>query len=244
MLDLFVDLDRTSPVPLYHQVAERIERAIEEGQLPPGARLDNEVALAEDLGLSRPTLRRAIQRLVDKGLLVRKRGVGTQVVHGQVRRPVELTSLYDDLVRASQTPTTRVLVHELVPADGDVAAALRLPEGRPVLHLRRLRLAAEEPLALLENHLPAELARLSTEELERRGLYQLLRARGVGIRVANQRIGARRATGEEARLLDEPRGAPLLTVQRTAYDDTGRAVELGRHVYRAEHHSFEVTLVQ
>lgn len=244
MLDLFVDLDRGSPVPLYFQVAERLERAIHDGQLAPGDRLDNEVALAEDLGLSRPTLRRAIQRLVDKGLLVRKRGVGTQVVHGQVTRNVELTSLYDDLVRAAQTPTTRVLLHEVVAAPDDVADALGLGPADSVLHVRRLRLAQDEPLALMENYLPGELTRITAEELEHRGLYQLMRSRGVGIRVAKQRIGARRATGEECRLLAEPRGAPLLTAERTAYSDTGRAVELGRHAYRPLHHSFEVTLVQ
>src|SRR6188508_51812 len=102
MSALSVDLDRSSPVPLYYQVAQQIEHAINEGQLSPGDRLDNENSLAEQFGLSRPTMRRAIQELVDKGLLVRKRGVGTQVVQSPVHRRVELTSLYDDLTRAGQ----------------------------------------------------------------------------------------------------------------------------------------------
>ena len=114
MTELFVDLDRSSPVPLYFQVAQQIERAISEGDLAPGDRLDNEISLAEQFGLSRPTMRRAIQELVDKGLLVRKRGVGTQVVHGQVTRPVELTSLFDDLTHHHQTPTTQVLINEII----------------------------------------------------------------------------------------------------------------------------------
>ena len=107
MAQLFVDLDRSSPVPLYFQVAQQIEQAIDQGELAPGDRLDNEISLAEQFGLSRPTMRRAIQELVDKGLLVRKRGVGTQVVHGQVTRPVELTSLFDDLANHHQAPTHR-----------------------------------------------------------------------------------------------------------------------------------------
>jgi DNA-binding GntR family transcriptional regulator len=86
--NLAIDLDRSSPVPLYFQVAEQIAEAIRRGDLAPGARLDNEILLADKLGLSRPTIRQAIQYLVDKGLLVRKRGVGTQVVHGQVKRSV------------------------------------------------------------------------------------------------------------------------------------------------------------
>ena len=92
-----IRVDRSSPVPLYYQVAQRLEELIEAGRMPPGYRLENEIALADQLGLSRPTMRQAIQHLVDKGLLVRKRGVGTQVVHGRVRRQVELSSLYDDL---------------------------------------------------------------------------------------------------------------------------------------------------
>ncbi|MEG0161805.1 MAG: GntR family transcriptional regulator, partial [Aurantimicrobium sp.] len=92
-LSEFMKLERTGPIPLYFQVSQIIEAAILNGTLPPGSRIENEVALGERVGLSRPTIRRAIQDLVDKGLLVRRRGVGTQVVHGQVTRGVELTSL-------------------------------------------------------------------------------------------------------------------------------------------------------
>ena len=96
-------LDRSSPVPLYYQLARQLESAIEHGALGPGSLLGNEIDLAGRLGLSRPTVRQAIQSLVEKGLLVRRRGVGTQVVHSQVRRPLELSSLYDDLEAAGQT---------------------------------------------------------------------------------------------------------------------------------------------
>ena len=107
-------VNRSSPVPLYFQVAEQIERAIHDGHLLPGDRIANEVALADQLGLSRPTMRQAIQTLVDKGMLVRKRGVGTQVVHAPIRRSVELTSLYDDLKRSGLRPTHAVLGLDLV----------------------------------------------------------------------------------------------------------------------------------
>src|ERR1700735_2172967 len=102
-------VDRNSPVPLYFQVAEHLEQLIESGELPTGSRLENEIDLADQLGLSRPTMRRAIQYLVDRGLLVRKRRVGTQVVNAKVRRKIELTSLFDDLDKASRVPSTRVL---------------------------------------------------------------------------------------------------------------------------------------
>ncbi len=243
MTELFVDLDRSSPVPLYFQVAQQIEHAINEGGLAPGDRLDNEISLAEQFGLSRPTMRRAIQELVDKGLLVRKRGVGTQVVHGQVTRPVELTSLFDDLATHHQAPTTKVLNNETMRATDEVSVMLAVPAGSEVLHLRRLRYAHGEPLAIMENFLPADLIGVGEGDLAARGLYQLMRGKGVNIRVAKQRIGARTGTPEECGLLNEKRGTPVLTMERAAHDDSGRPVEWGKHCYRASQYSFEVTLV-
>ncbi len=243
MLNLRIDLDRSSPIPLYFQVAQELEKAISAGTLEPGAKLPNEISLADRLGLSRPTMRRAIQELVEKGLLVRKRGVGTQVVHGEVTRPVELTSLFDDLSRDHRSPKTTLLVKELMPADDRVASELDLPARRSVLHLRRLRFSDGEPLAILENYLPEWLADIADEDLETNGLYQLMRSRGVNFRVAKQRIGARSATAAECQLLQEKRNSPLLTMDRATYDDSGRTVEWGHHVYRASQYSFQVTLV-
>lgn len=239
-----VDLDRASPVPLYHQLAQQLEAEIARGALGPGARLDNELALAAAVNVSRPTMRRALQQLVDKGLLVRRRGVGTQVVHGTVTRPVELTSLYEDLARRGQRPTTQVLTHETVRAAEDVALVLGLPAGTCVLHLRRLRGADGEPLALLENFFPADVVQLDEADLVRHGMYQLLRAEGITIRVARQRIGARTGTTEECRLLGERRNSPLVTIERTTHDDSGHIVEWGRHAYRASRYIFEATLVR
>ncbi|MDV3128223.1 GntR family transcriptional regulator [Mycobacterium sp. 21AC1] len=239
---LSVELDRSSPVPLYYQVAQVFEKAILDGQLKPGDRFENELALASRLNLSRPTTRRAIQELVDKGMLVRKRGVGTQVVQTPVHRPVELTSLYDDLTRAGQEPATKVLDYSVRPADDDIAERLNLEVGSEVVMMRRLRSSGGQPLALMTNHLPAAIAP-DREELERAGLYQSLRSRGVHIRLARQRIGAKAADREEARLLDEKPKAPLLVMERTAFDDSGRIVEFGSHAYRASRYYFETTLV-
>ncbi|WP_051147459.1 GntR family transcriptional regulator [Glaciibacter superstes] len=238
-----MDLDRSGPVPLYFQIASRIENAILEGDLPPGSRLENEIALGERLGLSRPTVRRAIQELVDKGMLVRRRGIGTQVVHGQVSRKVELTSLYDDLASGDRHPSTSLLLHEVIEADARIAEVLGVPVGDPILHIRRVRGADDVPVAVLENYLPRDLVDLSEEDLAEHGLYQLLRARGTMIRVARQRIGARRASAEETTLLEIDKGGPVLTMERTAFDNSGRAIEFGSHCYRPDLYSFEVTLV-
>ncbi|QNS03367.1 GntR family transcriptional regulator [Streptomyces xanthii] len=240
---LELGVDRSSPVPLYFQLSQQLEAAIERGALSPGSLLGNEIDLAGRLGLSRPTVRQAIQALVDKGLLVRRRGVGTQVVHSQVRRPLELSSLYDDLAAAGQRPETRVHTNILVPATAEVAAELGLAEGEPVHRVERLRLAHGEPVAYLCNHLPTGLLSLEDSRLEATGLYRLMRSAGLTLHSARQSVGARAATPAEAGHLGEAEGAPLLTMRRTTFDATGRAVEFGAHVYRASRYSFEFQLL-
>jgi DNA-binding GntR family transcriptional regulator len=221
---LTYDIDRSSPTPLYFQLAQAIEGAIAGGALPAGSKLENEVLLAQRYGLSRPTVRRAVQELVDKGLLVRKRGVGTQVIQPHVRRSVELTSLYDDMIRAGEVPTTEVLSLDRVPASAEIAQELDLEEGDEVVVLRRLRRSHGEPLALMTNHLPGRFDP-SVEELAERGLYQFLRSRGVHLRVAHQRIGARLARADGLRRPRQPGGVrppPLPGLALRLRSDAGR----------------------
>jgi DNA-binding GntR family transcriptional regulator len=239
-----IEVDRSSPIPLYFQVAEQIAEAIHRGELRPGDQLDSEVQIAEALGLSRPTIRQAIGHLVDRGMIVRRRGVGTQILPLPARREMELTSLYDDLDRAGRKPTTEVLRLARVGVGTEAAGALGLLPGTEVLHVVRLRRSEGEPLALMRNWLPTPMPSLTVEALETRGLYDVLRKAGIRICVARQRIGACTADEEQARLLDEQVGEALLTMERTAYDDHGRAVEYGSHIYRASRYSLEVTVTE
>jgi len=241
------DLDRNSPIPLYFQVAQAMEAAIADGRLPPGTRLDNEVHLAQVLGLSRPTMRRAMQYLVDKGVLVRRRGVGTRVVQPKVRRPLGLSSLYEDLKGTGQEPSTQVLSLDVATVPPQIAGLLAVSADDVVTVLVRLRSAAGRPIARLTNYLPHAIPglaeALTVEALQTRGLYEVIRSVGIHLHAADQSIGARTATPEEAELLDEPRGAALLTMARTAYDDHGRVVEYGSHIYAASRYSFELSLL-
>lgn len=241
---LRLTVDKTSPVPLYHQVAQALEEAIHSGELPPGTKLDNEIDLANRLNLSRPTMRKAMDQLVRAGLLVRKRGVGTQVVGTQVRRSLELSSLHDDLRRSGGAPTTAVLDLARVPAGEEVAERLGLAPGDDVYHLVRLRSTDGAPLALMENWIPSALCELTREQLEADGLYSVMRGQGVNFQLAHQRVGAVAATAYQAEQLGVEPGAALVTMSRTAMDDLGRPVETGRHVYRSDKYSFELTLVQ
>ncbi len=239
-----VSLDPSSPVPLYHQAARILEEAIEDGRLPRGSRLEGEIYIAEKLGISRPTMREAIKRLVEKGLLIRRRGIGTIVAPKPVRRAVALTSLYDDLKEAGREPRTRVLSFEEVPCPPEVAEHLGVSASTPVLRFERLRVAGLDPIALMRNFIPADLLEMDSGSLEQAGLYELMREGGIAPHIANQAIGARKAGAEEAELLEIEPGDPVLTMNRVAYDPNGRPIEHGYHRYPAESYWFEMMLVE
>lgn len=240
MAALPIQIDRTSPVPLYHQLAEQLTAAISGGTLRPGDPFENELAMADRLGLSRPTVRRAISELVNKGLLVRRRGIGTTVANQMVHRRAELTSLYEDLQREGRAPRTDVLSIQPRATDERAAEALGLPPDTPLVAIVRLRYAGDVPLAILRNWLPPAVDDLTTSQLEQDGLYAVLRARGIRPTVARQRIGARNATAEERRTLRMSKAEPLVTMTRSAYDADGQPVEFGDHCYRADQYSVEV----
>ena len=232
--------DRASPMPLWGICATRLQSLIESGRIPLGARIENEVSLSERLGVSRPTMRRAMQELVDQGLLVRKPGAGTQVVMRDVRRPVALTSLHDDLVKSGREPRTAVLSFEVIPAPDALALALRIPPRSSVTSVERVRYADDEPLALMHNMIPVQVAKLTRADLERRGLYECLRdVPGALPCTATEVIGARTATPEECVILGMKRGSAVLTMTRTAWNGDEHGVEYGSHIYRADRYAFE-----
>ena len=242
--ELDITLERNSPVPLYYQVAQAIEHAINTGALAPGDRLENELSLTSRLGLSRPTARQAIQELVKKGLLVRKRGVGTQVVRSQFRRTEALSSLNEDIIKAGKIPSTRLLEYSVGPLDQDIRDAIDVGtvSESEFIKIRRLRLADDVPLAILTNYLPTRFE-ITEEDMQSKSLYACLRSLGVNLKIAHQQISARLMTDDEAELLDAETPAACLTVDRIAYDDVGQFVEFGRHMYHAAQYSIQSSLV-
>lgn len=241
-MQLPIAIDRNSPVPLYHQLATQLTEAIESSTLKPGDLFENELALADRLELSRPTVRRAISELVAKGLLVRRRGIGTTVANKVVHRRNELTSLYDDLERTGRTPVTRVLDFDRERVDANAAEHLGVAPDVPLIYIERLRLADETPLAVLRNWLPPRYDQITPEELQHTGLYALLRRSGARPVVARQTIGARPARPAERKALEIGRGEPVLTMTRDAYDAEGTPIEFGDHCYRADQYAFDITV--
>jgi DNA-binding GntR family transcriptional regulator len=195
-------------------------------------------------GVSRPTVRQGIQELVNRGMLVRRRGIGTQVVASQVKRRAQLTSLWDQLVASGHRPSTIVRRLETIPAEEEVARALDIETGTPVTALERVRLAGTEPLAIMKNWLaPDDRLQFTTGDLEAQSLYALLRRRGIQPQIARQMIGAKTATTEEAETLGLAVGAPLVTVRLVMQDRSGATIEVGSHVYDATRYVVESTVV-
>lgn len=242
--DLPINLDPDSPVPLYHQIADGLKAQIVGGRLARGDYLPSELVLADSWQVSRPTARRALQELVDSGMLVRRRGVGTQVVASQMRRAPGLTSLYKDLIGDGRVVSTQLVAFEVVPADATVSDALEIEAGEAVYAIERIRSADERPLALMRNWIPRSVAPdLARSQLEAGSLYESLRVAGVRPHSGSQVIGAKVASAEEAKALGLKPGAPLLSQRRLAQDEQGRVVELGMHLYDADQYSMEFSVI-
>jgi len=242
--DLAITLDYDSPVPLYHQIADELKAQIVEGRLTRGEYLPSELVLADSWRVSRPTARRALQELVSSGMLVRRRGVGTQVVASQVRRAPGLSSLYKDLIGDGRAVGTELVSFDVGTAAQDVRQALEIDAGEPVVAIERIRSADGRPLALMRNWLPRFVAPgLDRSDLETGSLYEALRAAGVRPHSGSQVIGAKVATEDEAEALGLDLGAPLLSQRRLVHDEQGRVIELGRHLYDAAQYSMEFSVV-
>ena len=238
---LDITIDRASKTPLHSQISEPLASLILDGTLPAGTRLEDELSMAKRLEVSRPTARQALQHLVDRGLVKRRRGVGTIVSPMHVHRPMQLTSLLADLSAAGHATSTTVLDYTEHEADAEAAEHLEVEEGTAVVSCTRIRCADGEPIAVLSNLMPASMAP-TREELEKGGLYDLLRTQDIIPTTAKQVIGARNATTREAEQLHERRRAALLTATRITYDQSGRVIEYGQHIYRASRYTFETSL--
>ncbi|WP_022868989.1 GntR family transcriptional regulator [Schaalia vaccimaxillae] len=236
-----ISLDRESTVPLYNQIAEPLGQMITTGALLPGQLIEDEVSMANRLEVSRPTARRALQDLVSRGLLTRRRGAGTRVTPTHVRRPLSLTSLNEDLLKAGFTPTTEVVSYSVKLADEEAASHLSCAPGTEVIHIVRRRLVDDQPLALMTNVLAAAHAPRLTD-LNSKGLYACLAEKGIRPVSAHQEIGARILRPSEAEPMAMRVGDPVLTMTRTAYDSEGTVIEYGTHIYNAELYSFRLTL--
>lgn len=236
-----IKIDRDSSTALHQQISTPLENMIASGELPPGQIIEDEVSLAKRLEISRPTVRRAMQDLVSKGLLSRRRGVGTRVSPSPFQRQIKLSSLTEDFIDAGHTTRTEVLRYEVRFANEEIAENLACDTGDEIVFFERLRWLDNSRLALMQSYVPSDIAP-SLTDLDRDGFYRCLAASGVQLSSGYQQVGAKNASEREAKLLHLEPGSAVVTMRRTSYDTDGRIVEFAHHCYDAAQYTVTVPL--
>ncbi len=221
-------ISRSSKIPLYHQLYEELRSQILNGELEPGDMLPTESELLDQYGISRNTVRQALDMLVNDGLIVRERGRGTFVAQPKIEQGLtRIISFTEDMRRRGLKPGTRVLQRRLVPAPEHIAETLGVPVGEELAHLERLRLADGAPMSIEKSYLvhrycPGVLER----DYSRVPLREALaREYNIFLVHARQHISAIAAPVDIATHLDIAPGAPLLYIERTTFTATETAVE-------------------
>ena len=229
--------DALRPHPKYAQVRDDVLALI--GELPAGSPIPPERTLSSRFGVSRVTLRRAVDDLVREGLLIRRQGSGTYVAEDKITQRVSTTSFSENMRRRGLVPSSRVLAFERAAAGARAARQLQISPTDEVVEFVRLRLADDEPMALETVVMPAALVPgLQPDDVARGSLYALLDER-YGLRVvAVQQVIEPTVTSEEESVhLNQPLHAPALLVRTTARDDTGRVLEFARSMFRGDRYA-------
>ena len=234
-----------SGIPLHEQISSWLKEKIESGELPPEAQLPSEHDLREGFGVSRVTVRRALQTLEADGLIFRRQGLGSFVCDRRLAQGlVRLTDFAQDVARAGLEATSVVLHRAHEPASAPVADRLGVEPGSPLLRLDRLRLGDGNPLALDRTWIPPYYAQLlEGRDLERETLYGILeRDCGIPVLSGRYRITAASADPECSRHLGVPRGEALLVIERTSRTVGSRAIYFQRRFYRSDRMAYELEL--
>lgn len=233
-------LDPQGPTPLYLQVRNGLARVIREGMFGPDDALPSERSLAETLGISRVTARKAIDALSAEGLIVRRHGSGNYIAPLLEQPLTRLTSFTEELQQRGFAPGSRWVRRFLGVAGPEEMVALGLSPGARVARLERVRLADDTPMAYELSTLPATI--VPQPEAVKDSLYAFLAERGqVPVR-ALQHIRAANASPRHAELLAIPEGQALLFITRVGYLDDGRAVELTHTWCRSDYYDFVAEL--
>ncbi|MEX2630415.1 MAG: GntR family transcriptional regulator [Tistlia sp.] len=236
-------LDPGSPVPLYRQLLADLERRISAGQFDRDNQIPSEACIERTYGVSRITVRRALQELEHRGLIERHQGRATRLATPEAQASPALEAEIAGIISLGFRTEAQVLDVGIVPAPEEVAARLALRPGEPVHRSLRLRRLEGEPLCRSLAYLPARFApALSEPALEREPLLLLLVRSGLVIGRVEQSIGATAACGTLARCLDTAEGSPLLLVERLFRDDRDRPVELVQLHFRADRYRYHLTL--
>jgi len=252
MRELLQDLrlDRESPVPLYYQLREVLRERLEDGLLHPGDRFPTETEICQATGLSRMTIRHALQDLKAQGLIDGRRGAGTTVAAAAARQLIQpdegirggrlaLRSFTEIFRDQGQRVGGKVLSKALVEPPDGARRQLGLRPAEQALEVRRVRYLNGEPVSLETSYYPAAVAGLLLEtDLGDRSVYEVWGQAGIVPEEAVETVELSLMTPYEAKTLGAPAGVPVALCRRTTFDQTGRVIEFTKVVYRGDKHKF------
>ena len=228
--------DMRAASPLYMQLAQKIAQAIRDGRYQSDEALPSERVMSESLKLSRVTARKAIDQLVEQGLVVRKRGSGNYIAPKLEQPLTRLTSFSEELHQRGFTPSSRWLSRGITAAAPDEQLSLGLSTGARVVRLERLRLADEVVMAYEVTVMPEHI--LPDPQQVEASLYAYLALRGKAPVRALQHIRALNAEPQLADRLEVPRGQAVLFITRVGYLESGQPVELTHSYCRSDYYGF------
>ncbi len=235
-----------SSVPLYIQLKELLQAAMEDGTFAPGSRLPSERELAQRYAVSRMTARQALQLLAHEGLTYSRVGKGTYASQPKIPQELKaLTSFTEEMAHLGMEASSTVLRAEIQRAPSEVSRRLELGSGADTVLLVRVRHADGEPIAIEHTHIDYAICPgiLEHSDFSRASLYQVLRQEyGVSVVRADQYIDTRMPEVRETELLHLDTLTPVLKIERTTYDANNRPIEFVRSVYRGDKYRFRVAL--
>ena len=237
-------LDKRSPVPLYHQLAARIRADIEHGVVKPGDLIGTEKEIGDRFGVSRATVRQALDDLARNRLVERITGRGTFVStpHLTVDLPV-LLSFTEEMRRRGIVPGAAILGFGRVPCPENAARALGCAAGEELLLIRRLRTGNDTPIVVGDHYLAPSI-RMEREDLGQ-SLYETVERRyGIRLKEAHHTIRAGRCDDEEAALLGIAPGDAVLRFERTTFTSDAQPVVYETGAARADLYEYSVRLLR
>jgi GntR family transcriptional regulator len=240
-------IDKNSPLPYYQQVADLLRREISERESQDEIyQLPSENELAERHGITRATVRHALDVLEQNGWIYREKGKGTFAAVRRIEHELtQLVSTTEDMRQRGWSLTTQVVSLEQIPSAPYIAHALEVSAGSLVYELCRLRIVDDEPLSLQTAFLPVELCPKLEENELTGSLYRLLETRyELRLWTGKEVLRARCAIPHEAQLLQIRDNSPVMYMERVTYAANGVAVEYLEAVWRGDRYDFKVTLAR
>lgn len=238
-----LNIDKDSNKPLHNRVEKMLRELIEQPAYHNGEFLPKEVDIAEQLGVARNTVRHAISKLVNEGLLVRKKGVGTKVAASRISTRLDSWWSFTKEMKSRGVDVANFdLEVKILPADEEVAAALHIKRGAKVLRLSRLRGTAGGPSLLSVSWFHPRLKMDGSEDFNL-PLYQMLEENyGVLVALSREEISAISAEESLAEKFGVEPGSPLLFRRRTVSDTDGRLVEYNKVYYKGDGFSYSIDI--